>query len=64
MEVFAADAAQAATKWADAYDSGDDYYIVGKRSEPVVTVINEEGNCARLMVSGEAAPQYYATPIV
>lgn len=59
-EIRAADANAAACLWADEYDSGGDYTIVGG-GEETVTVKGEDGTEEKFVVQGESVPQYYAS---
>ena len=57
--VRARNAEHAAERWADEYDSGGDYSIVGGSPE-TVWVRGPEGAEARYRVSGESVPHYSA----
>jgi hypothetical protein len=63
QEFQAYDHESAAEKWAEDYDNGGDYTIVGQRDEPVVKVEGPDGSIKFFKVSGEAVPLYSAREV-
>lgn len=62
--VYALDAQEAAEKWADENDSGNDYAIVS--GSPATVLVRPYDDAAatpqKFIVTGEAVPEYRASP--
>ena len=62
-EIRARDAEHAAEKYAEEYDQGGDYYVVGGSPIDVIVADADGQNEKTFNVKGEAVPQYTAREI-